>query len=528
MDGSAHTRRTADGAVACGHAPPARPRQRRRHGRHGALRRARAAAAALRRGVRSLQVRAGLLVAAYGTACSRARCRRASRPLASGRGGPFSSGSRSSRWRASASASPTSAATLGLARLAQGLGSALSWAGGLAWLVGGTPRERRGEMLGTALGAAIFGALLGPMLGAFADLTGPELPSAGSRRLRASRSLAAALRRPPPPETADVRRGSPRRPERRLHRRPVPDQPPGPPLRDPRRARPAPAGRRWAGARSRSARCSSAPPRSKRCWRRFLGRFTDRRGRLLPVRVALVSLGGRLARRSPGPERPPCSSRSCSSLPLAYGAFYAPSMSLISDGAERAGLAQGLAFGLMNAWWATGNAVGPALGGLLAELAGDALPFMLAAALCVATFLAVRPRARYAPGVGDELQQAAVRIPEVDARAVASRTQPLHGPFLDRDVVPPEVCDRLVDRPGPDEAEIAVAGPNAVARDRVGSGPARAHSAAARRRRSRSARRRGRPGLRRTRPGRTRSTAPSPRRRSPRGRDESPRGYSAD
>ena len=65
-----------------------------------------------------------------------------------------------------------SARDLGIARLAQGVGSALSWAGALAWLVAGTPRERRGEMLGTAIGAAIFGALLGPALGAIAEASG--------------------------------------------------------------------------------------------------------------------------------------------------------------------------------------------------------------------------------------------------------------------------------------------------------------------------------------------------------------------
>src|SRR5919106_4179636 len=64
--------------------------------------------------------------------------------------------------------------TLGFARLAQGFGSALSWAGALAWLVAGTPRERRGEMLGTAIGSAVFGALLGPALGAFAEAVGPR------------------------------------------------------------------------------------------------------------------------------------------------------------------------------------------------------------------------------------------------------------------------------------------------------------------------------------------------------------------
>jgi MFS family permease len=77
---------------------------------------------------------------------------------------------------------------------------------------------------------------------------------------------------------------------------------------------------------------------------------------------------------------------------LAFGAFYAPALALVSDGAERAGLAQGLAFGLMNACWAIGNAVGPAMGGLLAELAGDEVPFLLAAAVCVATLAAAWPR----------------------------------------------------------------------------------------------------------------------------------------
>ena len=67
-----------------------------------------------------------------------------------------------------------SAAELGTARLAQGVGSALSWAGALAWLVAGTPKERRGEMLGTAIGAAIFGALLGPAVGATAEAVGPR------------------------------------------------------------------------------------------------------------------------------------------------------------------------------------------------------------------------------------------------------------------------------------------------------------------------------------------------------------------
>lgn len=57
---------------------------------------------------------------------------------------------------------------LDLARFAQGIGGALSWTGGMGWLSGAAPRDRRGAMMGTAMGAATAGALLGPVVGAVA------------------------------------------------------------------------------------------------------------------------------------------------------------------------------------------------------------------------------------------------------------------------------------------------------------------------------------------------------------------------
>jgi MFS family permease len=117
----------------------------------------------------------------------------------------------------------------------------------------------------------------------------------------------------------------------------------------------------------------------------LLGRFTDRRGRLLPIRVALVA-SAVVSVCFAVATSPPMVAALVVAAGLTYGAFYTPGMSLLTDAAERRGIAAGLAFGAMNGAWAAGNVVGPAAGGWLAELGGDALPYLLLAVACVATF----------------------------------------------------------------------------------------------------------------------------------------------
>jgi MFS family permease len=75
---------------------------------------------------------------------------------------------------------------------------------------------------------------------------------------------------------------------------------------------------------------------------------------------------------------------------IVFGGFYAPGLTMLSHAAESVGLAQGLSFGLMNAAWAIGNAVGPAAGGGLAQLTSDAVPYVACAAICTATLLLLR------------------------------------------------------------------------------------------------------------------------------------------
>jgi MFS family permease len=272
---------------------------------------------------------------------------------------------------------------LGAARLLQGVGSALSWSGALAWLVAAAPRERRGELIGTTMGAAVFGALVGPVVGAIATVAGVAATFAGIGVLGACLAAWVAMT-PGVPAQPQAMSELFRRADRRLA---------GgmwllvlPALLFGVVAVLVPLSLHdggWGGVAIGAVFLVTAGIET--LLNPLLGRFTDRRGRLLPVRVALVasavvSVCFAIA------TSPPMVAALVVVAGLAYGAFYTPGMSLLTDAAERRGIAAGLAFGAMNGAWAAGNVVGPAAGGWLAEVGGDALPYLLLAAACAATF----------------------------------------------------------------------------------------------------------------------------------------------
>ena len=73
------------------------------------------------------------------------------------------------------------------------------------------------------------------------------------------------------------------------------------------------------------------------------------------------------------------------------GLLWAPAMSMLSDGADAVGLEQGLAFGLMNLTWATGQSIGDVGGGAAsARPRGDEVAYLLLSAICVAAFIVLR------------------------------------------------------------------------------------------------------------------------------------------
>jgi len=295
-------------------------------------------------------------------------------------------------------AAADSALALGGARFVQGIASTATWAGALAWISATAPRERRGEAIGTAFGAAIFGAILGPAFGGVADLVSIEAAFTIVGLVALAFAALASVARSANPETASLAG---------LRRA----------FRDQRFL-----GGLWLNmlpAMLFGLLIVLTPlALDDAGWSTFaiaavffgsglvevvlnplLGRYSDRVGRLLPIRAGLTASVVVALALAVSSEAAIIALLVCAAG-ISFGSLYTPSMALTSHRAETAGLAQGLAFGVMNTAWALGELVGPSAGGALADSAGDSAPYLVGAALCALTLAAtyrvaggVRPHA---------------------------------------------------------------------------------------------------------------------------------------
>jgi MFS family permease len=119
----------------------------------------------------------------------------------------------------------------------------------------------------------------------------------------------------------------------------------------------------------------------------LVGRLTDRRGRTGPVLLGLAATTTVFTALAFADRGWLLAALVVCAAP-AVGMLWTPAMALLSDGAEVLGLEQGFAFALMNLAWALGQTAGSAGSARLADLAGDPLPYLLLAALCLASLAA--------------------------------------------------------------------------------------------------------------------------------------------
>src|SRR4029450_4476178 len=92
------------------------------------------------------------------------------------------------------------------------------------------------------------------------------------------------------------------------------------------------------------------------------GRFSDRAGRMAPIRLGrTAAVGGGV--RLPPPDTGVLVGVVLALSAAALGTFWAPGMALLSDAAEDASLDQALAFAISNLAWALGHVFGAGAGG---------------------------------------------------------------------------------------------------------------------------------------------------------------------
>ena len=270
---------------------------------------------------------------------------------------------------------------LAVARLVQGVGGAVAWAGALAWLVSGAASTRRATVIGGAVGAALIGMVVGPIIGAAATWIGRGAVFTAIALVL----VAMALVTPVSVESSRSRR-SPIKALTRLFS-----------------ARPAAVGNvlvavigvitgtlaslapllvaRLGGQAAVIAAIFVSSYLVASFWNVFTGRIADRIGRLGPLTVGFALAAIVL----------PVLPLLAALIPLAVATVIAgssasglwtPTAAMVADGAEPGAADQAVAVAVTNAAWAAGGTLGAVAASRIADASGFGPPFLLAGAIC--------------------------------------------------------------------------------------------------------------------------------------------------
>jgi len=272
---------------------------------------------------------------------------------------------------------------LDASRFVQGIGGALAWTSGLAWLAQATGPERRGEAIGIVMSAALVGALVGPALGAAAaqlgrawvfatfSLLGVGL-AAWTLRLEERGSAATPKR---------AGRGALRHPDvvaglwlvfiagfffgvlAVLAPLSLSDVGLSPIL---------------IGAVFLTAAAIEAALNP------LLGRWYDKGGRIVLIRATLVASAG-IAFLLPELTQKWSLAAGVAFAAIAFGSFWLPGTAVLSSGVEASALAPAAGFALWTAAWAPANVIGALISGSLSDVTSEFVPYALIGVICLLT-----------------------------------------------------------------------------------------------------------------------------------------------
>lgn len=265
------------------------------------------------------------------------------------------------------------------ARFVQGLGGALAWTAGISWISADAGPKRRGEAIGGVVSAAVIGIIVGPAIGALAAEIGIGITFSAVAVIALLVALWSTFVPAPKPLGTRIRE--------------VLGRGRGPlwfavwlvtlpallagclevvlPLElDEFGASALAIGAIFTG--SAIVEAAVGP---------FIGRISDRRGRLFPLRIGLIAttflvLALGLA------NSVPTVAVGLTLVFLALQLFWTPGMALVADICDHLGLDQGITGALTNLAWAGGAAIGSLAAGGLAEVAGRGYTYGLLVLVC--------------------------------------------------------------------------------------------------------------------------------------------------